>query len=474
MECNFCKNVLKTISSLNYHLKNNKKCLEIQKQTIGIVNSALSVCEHCNNSFSVANINSHISNCKVKKKKDHEKLKTDIITLKNQNNILKTSGQIENSVIKDTTFILTLQNGEKINIGIRSDGYINATQLCKAGCKEFEQYKEDQQTQEYLKYLSSIIGISTFDLILTNKGENCSETYVHRKIGYHLAQWISSHFAIQVSNILDNIFITGKYDCDNKKSNIELENIYQEKINVLNKELDIKNNKLKVYEVSIFNTQTDIFPIKYFRKNVLYFIKFTVPKDIKTKYISKYEKLNNKDYSSIEFGVSSDFEERFKSHRNDKKKTEIIFIHAIELKERYIAAKAEQYVKRIVKQMNIKFDYEKKKECFIANEEEFNIMLNKIKEGLLDMEEYSYNNEIENDNEDCEDEYNCNNDDKIDIIKYKYSIDKEIKLKKMETEKEIEKEKIHKEIELKKIEMITDLFKNKLITIEEYKYILNI
>ena len=106
MECNFCKNVLKTENSLKYHLKNNKKCLEIQNQTIGVVNSALTVCEHCNKSFSATNINYHISNCKVKKKKEHEKLKTDIITLKNQNNILKTSGQIENSVIKDTTFIL--------------------------------------------------------------------------------------------------------------------------------------------------------------------------------------------------------------------------------------------------------------------------------------------------------------------------------------------------------------------------------
>ena len=31
MECEFCKSILKTISSLNYHKKNNKKCLETQK-----------------------------------------------------------------------------------------------------------------------------------------------------------------------------------------------------------------------------------------------------------------------------------------------------------------------------------------------------------------------------------------------------------------------------------------------------------
>ena len=30
MECEFCKTMLKSLSSLNYHKKTNKKCLEIQ------------------------------------------------------------------------------------------------------------------------------------------------------------------------------------------------------------------------------------------------------------------------------------------------------------------------------------------------------------------------------------------------------------------------------------------------------------
>lgn len=34
-----------------------------------------------------------------------------------------------------------------------SDGYINATQLCKAGNKEFNDYQRLKQTQEYLKVL---------------------------------------------------------------------------------------------------------------------------------------------------------------------------------------------------------------------------------------------------------------------------------------------------------------------------------
>jgi translation elongation factor P/translation initiation factor 5A len=39
----------------------------------------------------------------------------------------------------------------------------------------------------------------------------------------------------------------------------------------------------------------------------------------------------------------------------------------------------ESYIKSIVKQLNIKFDYEKKTECILLNEETFNILVAKIK-----------------------------------------------------------------------------------------------
>ena len=81
-----------------------------------------------------------------------------------------------------------------MNIGIRSDGYINATQLCKAGGKEFKHYKENKQTQDYLHVLSSVVGIPSTELIDIKQGGVNQGTYVHRKVSYHLAQWISPSF----------------------------------------------------------------------------------------------------------------------------------------------------------------------------------------------------------------------------------------------------------------------------------------
>ena len=51
MDCEFCKSILKTKNSLTYHIKNNKKCLEIQLNTVSKVDSALILCDFCKKIF---------------------------------------------------------------------------------------------------------------------------------------------------------------------------------------------------------------------------------------------------------------------------------------------------------------------------------------------------------------------------------------------------------------------------------------
>ena len=51
-----------------------------------------------------------------------------------------------------------------------------------------------------------------------------------------MAQWLSPSFAVQVSNWLDELFITGKVELGQEKSNKELENKFQEQIKLLTQE----------------------------------------------------------------------------------------------------------------------------------------------------------------------------------------------------------------------------------------------
>jgi hypothetical protein len=123
---------------------------------------------------------------------------------------------------------------------MRKDGMINATMLCKAhGKKLLTNYTRNKETKDYLDELSSDMRISISQLIQVCKGNSSKfqqGTWVHRKVAIHLAQWLSPSFAVQVSNWLDELFITGKVELGQEKSNKELENKFQEQIKLLTQE----------------------------------------------------------------------------------------------------------------------------------------------------------------------------------------------------------------------------------------------
>lgn len=103
MECEFCKSILKTKSSLNYHIKNNKKCLEIQSKIMLNIDSGLIECEFCNKSFSATNINKHTINCKIKKKIDIDKHLIEFEILQNKNKEIEELNK--KLIIKNETLI---------------------------------------------------------------------------------------------------------------------------------------------------------------------------------------------------------------------------------------------------------------------------------------------------------------------------------------------------------------------------------
>jgi len=77
--------------------------------------------------------------------------------------------------------------GSSITIPMREDGYINATMLCKAGGKRLDNYI--RSSKEFIEVLkNSFPQIEGMELITSKIGGNHTGTWVHRKIGYHLAQ----------------------------------------------------------------------------------------------------------------------------------------------------------------------------------------------------------------------------------------------------------------------------------------------
>lgn len=82
-----------------------------------------------------------------------------------------------------------------------TDGYVNATAMCKAVGKNWSDYSRLVTTNAYIKELSSALQISQDGLIQSIVGgiPRLQGTWVHPQIAIHLAQWLSPKFAVLVS-----------------------------------------------------------------------------------------------------------------------------------------------------------------------------------------------------------------------------------------------------------------------------------
>ena len=78
-----------------------------------------------------------------------------------------------------------------------TDGYVNATSMCKANGKRWKDYRESDRCQLYLDALESVAGISVHALVESRSGgAGGGGTWVHPQVAVDLARWISAPFAV--------------------------------------------------------------------------------------------------------------------------------------------------------------------------------------------------------------------------------------------------------------------------------------
>ena len=82
-----------------------------------------------------------------------------------------------------------------------TDGYVNATAMCKACGKLIGHYLSLSSTQAFLTELSSDIGITITELVQSIRGgvPELQGTWVHPHVAINLGQWLSPKFAVAVS-----------------------------------------------------------------------------------------------------------------------------------------------------------------------------------------------------------------------------------------------------------------------------------
>ena len=87
-----------------------------------------------------------------------------------------------------------------------TDGYVNATAMCKANGKQWNDYWRTDRATAYLEALCTETGIPVSSLCLSLKGGSHQGTWVHPQVAVDLARWISAPFAVWMDGwFLENI-----------------------------------------------------------------------------------------------------------------------------------------------------------------------------------------------------------------------------------------------------------------------------
>jgi KilA domain-containing protein len=104
----------------------------------------------------------------------------------------------------DSTAMVKTYRVGSFPVGQRvTDGYVNATVLCRAASKHVGDYIRLDSTSAFLSELSDTMGIPIVSLVESREGKN-GGTWVHPRVAIHLSQWCSPKFAVLVTQwVLD-------------------------------------------------------------------------------------------------------------------------------------------------------------------------------------------------------------------------------------------------------------------------------
>ena len=92
-----------------------------------------------------------------------------------------------------------------------SDGYFDATAMCQATGKRWNNYHRLDSTQTFIDALSLKAHIPVLKLIMSESGRY-GGTWIHPYVSINLAQWCSPEFAVQVSEWIFELVSTGHLD----------------------------------------------------------------------------------------------------------------------------------------------------------------------------------------------------------------------------------------------------------------------
>lgn len=96
------------------------------------------------------------------------------------------------------------------------DGYVNLSDLAKAGGKLIKHWNQNGNKNDFLSHLSRKTGIPIERLLYYKGGSNSERaTYGHPQVAIAVAYWVSVEFAVEVGTWIHQIAVTGSFSREN-------------------------------------------------------------------------------------------------------------------------------------------------------------------------------------------------------------------------------------------------------------------
>ena len=259
MQCKFCKKTLSSKSALHAHQKYTQYCLRIQGKSVKgqfqckickktFVRKSVMENHSCNrstiqklleqsqkrvvetekeNQFLTTQLESTLAQLKDLQER-YDKLSMAAVKRPTTETIIEIEPEMSSSEEPDSDSeneetkyeLVPLNVGKDFQIEYREkDGYIDVTNLCRAGGKKINDWKRLNKTEAFFQALSSTTGIPVVELIQMETGGNGKRhTWVHPLVAINIAQWISPRFDVKVSGWVYEAMMTGKVDITNTTS----------------------------------------------------------------------------------------------------------------------------------------------------------------------------------------------------------------------------------------------------------------
>jgi len=137
-----------------------------------------------------------------------------------------------------------------------SDLFVNATQLCKAGGKQFNNWFKLDSTKALIGELENRLNPHIRGLpisaVETKRGRYHSGSWIHPDLAVPLAMWISPAFTIQVSRWIQELVLTGAVSLDTQKTDDELRQLQRQ---VMEQQSQLQEQKAEIEQHVLSNAK---------------------------------------------------------------------------------------------------------------------------------------------------------------------------------------------------------------------------